>query len=104
MRKVGALLGIGIFLFPFFFVWVLLRSGHSTLARIVGFAWFGVFLLVGFTGANSTTPDPAVKAAATSSAPAKSDGATISPAEPASAAKSAPEPEASARALRATPG
>lgn len=32
-------LGIGIFLIPVVFVWFLLRKGHSTLARALGFGW-----------------------------------------------------------------
>lgn len=43
-RKVGFLLGLGIFLLPIFFVWFLLRSGHTTRARIIGFIWFGLTL------------------------------------------------------------
>lgn len=45
-RKVTALLVIGILLAPGFFVWFLLRQGHSTLARVIGFSWAGFMLLV----------------------------------------------------------
>lgn len=44
-RKVGILLGIGIFLLPIIFAWFTLRRGHSTLSRIVAFVWLGVTLL-----------------------------------------------------------
>lgn len=38
-RKVGAPLGIGILILPWFFAWFLLREGYSTFARIIGFGW-----------------------------------------------------------------
>jgi hypothetical protein len=44
-RKVGLFLGTGIFLFPFIFFWLLLRSGHSILARAIGSIWFAFLLL-----------------------------------------------------------
>jgi hypothetical protein len=44
-RKVGILLGLGIFFLPFVFAWVLLRRGYSSLARIVGFGWMALLLL-----------------------------------------------------------
>lgn len=47
-RKVGAVLGIGIFLLPVIFVWFLLRRGYSPVARIVGFAWLALVLIVAF--------------------------------------------------------
>lgn len=43
-RSVGFWLGVGIFLFPVVFVWFLLRQGHSTTSRIVGFALFAVMV------------------------------------------------------------
>lgn len=45
-RKVGFLLGIGILLVPFVFVWFLLRKGYSPLARIVGFGWLVLAVLI----------------------------------------------------------
>ena len=44
-RKVSPLLAIGIVFIPGIFVWFLLRSGHSTLPRVLGFGWT-FFLLV----------------------------------------------------------
>lgn len=44
-RKVGILLFLGILLFPVIFAWFLLRSGHSSLSRILGFGWMLVVLL-----------------------------------------------------------
>lgn len=41
-RQVGFLLGLGILFFPLLFGWLLLRKGHSVLARIVGFAWMAL--------------------------------------------------------------
>ncbi len=45
-RRVGWLLGIGIFILPYVFVWWLLRKGHSKLSRILGFGWLALVLLV----------------------------------------------------------
>lgn len=44
-RKVSLLLGIGIFLMPYIFAWLLLRDGYSKTARILSFVWMGVVLL-----------------------------------------------------------
>lgn len=44
-RHVGFLLGLGILFFPIIFVWFLLRKGHSTIARIIGFSYFFVGIL-----------------------------------------------------------
>lgn len=49
VRNVGFLLGLGIFLVPLVFVWFLLRQGHSTTSRVVGFAWFVFCLFAVFT-------------------------------------------------------
>lgn len=48
-RRVSLLLGIGVFLLPIVFVWFLLRTGYSTVARVVGFIWLVVSLIVGFS-------------------------------------------------------
>lgn len=45
-RKVSVLLTIGIAVLPALFVWFLLRQGHSTTARLFGFGWAGLLLLV----------------------------------------------------------
>jgi hypothetical protein len=44
-RKVGILLFIGLLVLPIISVWFLLRKGHSTPARVLGFSWFLIFLL-----------------------------------------------------------
>ena len=48
-RSVGVVLGAGIFLAPWLFVWLLLRRGHSTLSRGLGFGWFAVIALGTFS-------------------------------------------------------
>lgn len=53
-RKFNIFLAIGIFLLPIVFVWFLLRSGHSTTARIVGFGWTVLFLLIAASGSSTT--------------------------------------------------
>ena len=45
-RSVGFWLGLGVLLFPVVFVWFLLRKGHSTTSRVVGFAWLAFALSV----------------------------------------------------------
>lgn len=45
-RTVSTLLGIGIFLMPYFFAWFTLRKGYSTVARIVSFVWLIIMLSV----------------------------------------------------------
>lgn len=67
-RNVGFWLGVGIFLFPIIFVWFLLRQGHSTTSRIVGFAWLALMLVAMASGER-----PSDKAATTTtqSQPAK---------------------------------
>jgi hypothetical protein len=53
-RKVGILLGIGIFVMPYIFSWFTLRKGHSTLARGLAFGWF-VLVLIGLANNNAET-------------------------------------------------
>lgn len=64
-RKVGVGLGIGIFLVPVVFVWFLLRKGHSTLARAVGFGWL-LLAFVMVIGASSSETTGAVADVGTS--------------------------------------
>jgi len=65
-RKVGLLLGMGIALLPGLFVWFLLRKGYSTKARVVGFGW-AALLLVLSTTLSGGAPTPAPQSAAPSS-------------------------------------
>jgi len=53
VRKVGFLLGVGIVFLPIVFAWFLLRKGHSTLARVLGFGWLGLLVIA----ALNTPPD-----------------------------------------------
>ena len=46
VRKVGPGLLLGIALVPIVFVWFLLRSGHTTLARVSGFAWLALSIFL----------------------------------------------------------
>ncbi len=78
-RPVGALLGIGIFLFPLIFVWFLLRAGYSTMARVIGFAWTALTLVSFFALAGSST-------GADQSAAAPQEAAGAESAEPEAAA------------------
>ncbi|HDQ4105130.1 TPA: hypothetical protein P8O53_003618 [Pseudomonas aeruginosa] len=75
-RSVGFWLGVGVFLFPVVFVWFLLRQGHSTTSRVIGFAWLAVVLVAMASGDR-----PSSKPATTSSSqshPAKE----VAPVEP----------------------
>jgi hypothetical protein len=53
-EKVGFLLGIGILLVPFIFVWFLLKRGYSNFARIVGFGWLAVFFIAALNADQSS--------------------------------------------------
>lgn len=64
-RKVSFLLGLGIFLVPIVFAWFLLRKGHSTLSRILGFGWLGLFLILALipqSPDNPSAPKPVASA------------------------------------------
>ena len=58
-RHVGFLLGLGILFFPLLFGWMLLRKGHSVLARIVVFIWMVLSLisLIGLVGISKSSYD-----------------------------------------------
>ncbi|WP_433769391.1 hypothetical protein [Pseudomonas putida] len=43
-RPVELWLKIMVFLLPPFFVWFLLRPGHSNLQRLIGFGWLGLMI------------------------------------------------------------
>ncbi|MGY2261394.1 hypothetical protein [Pseudomonas sp. SDO55104_S430] len=45
-RKVELWLKIMVFLLPAFFVWFLLRRGHSAMQRLIGFGWLGLLILL----------------------------------------------------------
>lgn len=56
VRKVGFLLGVGIFLLPIIFVWFLLRKGHTTRSRVIGFIWTLLVVIFAFAGGENTAP------------------------------------------------
>lgn len=45
-RKVSFWLGVGVFWMPYIFAWLLLRPGHSKDARVLGFVWLTLYLLI----------------------------------------------------------
>lgn len=53
-RRVGILLGFGIFLMPLIFVWFTLRKGHTKKAKIISFIWMA-FLVAIMTLSDDTT-------------------------------------------------
>lgn len=66
-RKVGILLGIGIFLLPIVFAWFTLRKGHSTLSRVVSFGWMAVLVVAAALSPGSQTSAPTTDINATAS-------------------------------------
>ena len=56
-RRVSWLLAAGIFIAPYVFVWWLLRKGHTQFARIIGFSWIVLFLIVANTNGDSNVDD-----------------------------------------------
>jgi len=76
-RPVTFLLGIGILFMPVIFVWFLLRSGYSPLARCIGFIWLALLVSLEIIAVVSA-PAPRPVQASSSSAPAVSS----SPQEP----------------------
>jgi hypothetical protein len=46
VRPVEVWLKIMVFLLPPFFVWFLLRRGHSLQQRLIGFGWLGLMILL----------------------------------------------------------
>jgi hypothetical protein len=83
-RKVGFLLGVGILLMPLVFVWLLLRRGYSTFARLMGFGW-----LVALTILIATAPEGVESPAAPSVNPTQ----PVAPAAP-------PPPESDAEKVK----
>jgi hypothetical protein len=71
-RKVGILLFIGIVFLPIIFAWLLLRKGHTTLARVLGFGWLLIFFFWLPNRDQQRTPDgaPVATASVNSAAPA----------------------------------
>ena len=76
IRSVGFWLGVGIFLFPVVFVWFLLRQGHSTTSRVIGFVWLAL-VLVGMASSERQSS----QSAATASRPSQT-AKVVAPVEP----------------------
>ena len=74
-RKVGAALGIGIFLLPWIFAWFLLRKGYSNTARLISFGWMLIIVIFAIAGGSGSD-----EVATASSAPASSVAAAEQPA------------------------
>jgi hypothetical protein len=53
--EIGLGLGIGIFIMPYFFSWVTLKSGYSTKARVISFGWLAFIIIVLITGAEDSS-------------------------------------------------
>jgi len=45
-KQVSVLLAIGILIMPYIFVWVLLKKGYTDIARVVGFAYLLIFIII----------------------------------------------------------
>jgi hypothetical protein len=92
-RKVSFLLGVGILFLPYVFAWFLLRTGYSTLARIVSFSWLAFLVFFIALGPHSS---PSTPSATTGSR--ASNGTKLVNAEATKGSSASPSPES------ATPG
>ncbi|MEE4130172.1 hypothetical protein V2I60_05095 [Pseudomonas viridiflava] len=80
-RKVGIILGILIALMPQFFAWLLLRKGHTKKARLIGFGWMALWMIISLV-----LHKPANRDSSASVAPAVAVAPAASPATPAEVA------------------
>jgi hypothetical protein len=81
-RKVGAALGIGILVLPWAFVWLLLRQGYSTSARLIGFGWFAatvLFVIIGGSQADNSAGTQTSTASAAGPATLAAPSAEVAP-------------------------
>lgn len=62
-------LGIDIFFLPIVFVWFLLRDGHSTMARVVGFGWTLLIVVMVIGSSSSETSDAVADGGSSASQP-----------------------------------
>lgn len=97
-RNVGVGLGVGIVLLPIVFAWFTLRSGYSTLAKVLSFVWLAIGVIVvsvsgkgdgGAASAGRGTPSPE----ATSVAPVPAASKDLSQATPRPAPAEPAKPE-----------
>lgn len=69
-RKVGILLGVGIFIMPYIFAWFTLRKGHTNLAKGFAFGWFAILVIANLNAhKSSSTPSRDVSSTSSASAP-----------------------------------
>lgn len=61
VRRVGWLLGLGIFLLPLIFAWFTLRRGQTTRARVISFAWLVITLIAYGTAQHGPGDDPSME-------------------------------------------
>lgn len=76
-RKVGIILGILIALMPQFFAWLLLRKGHTKKARLIGFGWMALWMIISLV-----LHKPANRDSSASVAPAVAVAPAASPTTP----------------------
>lgn len=82
-RKVGIILGILIALMPQFFVWFLLRRGHTRKARLIGFGWMAFWMIISLVfhkPANRETSASVAPAVAVAPAAVTATPAAVAPA------------------------
>jgi hypothetical protein len=76
VRRVGILLFFGILVFPIFFVWLLLRRGHTQTSRVIGFGWLIVFIAIGVLSGRADQNAPAPVATTKSIQPVQAAAVT----------------------------
>ena len=91
-RKVGAALGIGIFLLPWLFAWFLLRKGYSAAARVISFGWMLIVVILVIAGGGGSSQSTTANSTLAASSPKTSTRAASRP-----AAAEREEPEARTR-------
>ena len=74
-RKVGFLLGLGIFFIPYIFSWFTLRKGHTTVSRAIAFAWTGLVLIIGLASPDKKNPPSSMTGSMAAQQPAQAQPA-----------------------------
>lgn len=57
-RRIGFLLGMGIFVLPVIFSWFTLRQGYGTKSRVIAFLWMFLFSIMSFTDIGKPKQQP----------------------------------------------
>lgn len=78
-RPVGAMLAVGIFLFPILFAWFLLRKGYSATARVMAFGWMIVIVAVIIMRPAKDSPAPAATPVADASTASVNEEPKVKP-------------------------